>query len=75
MTAREFKSLVDNPTEENVRLLKEHLNRKRERKPLPIALAEANERIDRGDCFTLEELKEILEKLDRLGLRGPSEER
>ncbi len=67
---------MKNPTEENYRQIVEifRLQPKTEKKPLAVELAEANERMLRGEYFTLEEVKEIREKMDQFGLCGTGEE-
>jgi len=69
VTVAEFKAAVDNPTEENRQRLIEYLRPKpKDERPLSVRLAEANERMSRGEFLYFEEVKEYMDKLERLGL-------
>ena len=74
MRAARIRELLKDPTEENCRLILEILRSgpKDTNKPLPVRLAEANQRMAEGECFDLDEVIDILNKLDRFGLTAPS---
>jgi hypothetical protein len=71
VTTALIRELLQNPTEENCRLIAEALRatpKEDKNKLLPIRLAEANERMARGECLELDEVRDLFDKLGRWGL-------
>jgi hypothetical protein len=71
MTVAKIRELLQNPTEENCRMIAEGLRagpKEDKSKPLSVKLAEANERMARGECLELDEVRDLFEKLERFGL-------